>query len=266
VLAATFLTTLAIQASDKFSLQDSSILGSAGKAKDAGPCAPDMAYIPTSDGGFCIDKYEAAPGEDCAAQDPNNQFDTNKNMSNAYCAPVAEKNRIPWTNVTMHQAMDLCARVGKRLPVPGEWFRAALGTPEEVSKEKDSCALGLIGKEDADPTGVRARCVSSFGAYDMVGNVWEWVDASVIDGKYKERELPYEGYVSEADSDGIAVTTENSPNEVFHGDYFFIERSGVRGMFQGGFWNMDARAGTFAVNAANPTSFIGNAVGFRCAK
>ena len=160
--------------------------------------------------------------------------------------------------------MELCARVGKHLTSNSEWYRAAVGTPEQESDR--GCVLGRIGASHAEKTGSHEACVSSAGAYDMVGNVWEWVDANVVHGEYGGRTLPDEGYVSEADVDGVAITTSTTSSEIFHGDYISINKTAVEGMFRGGFWNMTEKAGVNAVNAASPPSFVGVAVGFRCAK
>jgi formylglycine-generating enzyme required for sulfatase activity len=99
----------------------------------------------------------------------------------------------------------------------------------------------------------------------MVGNVWEWVDATSDNGSFEQRTLPGEGYVIEADANGVPVAVGTS-SPSFGNDYFFIDPSGVKGMFRGGFWSMNEKAGIFTVNASIPTTFVGNAVGFRCAR
>jgi len=266
VVGAMALTTVAIRASDMSMFADPSFLAGAAKSTDDSRCPAGMAYVPTAQGGFCIDQYEVSPGKECANTEPKSKLDTDRNMTNSYCLPVSVKGGLPWVNVTLHQALDLCARAGKRLPSPGEWFRAALGTPEDVGT-KDGCVLGMTGKQNADPTGMRLRCVSHHGAYDMVGNVWEWVEADVVDGTHFGRELPDEGYIAEADTNGIPTQTEaTTSSELFNEDFHYINKTGVMAMFRGGFWNMDERAGTFTVNAANTASFSGGAVGFRCVK
>jgi hypothetical protein len=80
-----------------------------------------------------------------------------------YAASVAE---VRPSEVTWFQAQQACANVGKRLLTNAEWQMAAAGTPER------RCNLSLA--LEADPTGI-AGCVSRWGAYDMVGNVSEWV-------------------------------------------------------------------------------------------
>ncbi len=263
-IGAMLLTVAVIKANDSFNPPSRELVGGVGASAKEARCPIDMVYVSDSGGGFCIDRYEASAGKLCPVQDPGNQFDTNSNVSQPLCTPVSASDAPPWTNVPLAQAMELCARVGKHLTKNSEWYRAALGTPDSLSDE--GCVLGRIGASHAEKTGTHSACVSSAGAYDMVGNVWEWIDANVVKGTYAGRTLPDEGYVSEVDVDGVAVRTSTSSSEIFHGDYLSIDKGGVLGMFRGGFWNMSEKAGVSAINATIPTSFIGVAVGFRCAR
>lgn len=267
IISAVLLTALVVRASDSFVFPSSSLLiAGVGGSNTAQHCSKDMAYVPTQSGGFCIDLFENSPGKECKVARPQNQFETNENMMNRDCIPLTVKNGDPWVYVTLSQAMELCARVGKRLPSNNEWYRAALGTPDAIEGENASCVLDRIGAGNAEKTGQHEGCISSYGAYDMVGNIWEWVDANIIDGTYQGRILPSEGYISEADVDGVPVAVRATSSEVFHGDYFSVNHEGVHGMFRGGFWSMSEKAGIFAINATVPTSFVGVAVGFRCVK
>jgi formylglycine-generating enzyme required for sulfatase activity len=220
-----------------------------------------MVYVDTSSGGICIDKYEASPGEICPQKDPRSILDTQANIDFSECSPVSVPDVNPWTNVPQHQAELLCARVGKRLPSNGEWYRAAMGTPDRV---EGGCVIGKTGISRADATG-EERCVSSAGAEDMVGNVWEWVSETVEEGMYDSRQLPPEGYVSEVAADGVPSKTSPVPDLAFGSDQFFLDSGGVRGMMRGGFWGMSEKAGVYTVNAAVAPTFTGDAIGFRCA-
>jgi hypothetical protein len=68
--------------------------------------------------------------------------------------------------ITWFQAAAAARNSGKRLPTNAEWQAAALGTPDGAPCNVSS---GLV----AD-TGT-AGCVSDVGAFDMVGNLREWV-------------------------------------------------------------------------------------------
>ena len=266
VFFATGLTTLAIHASDSFRIPDNSLLAGVGARGGDAHCPSDMAYVPASGGGFCIDLYEASAGKGCSHAAPVNQFETEDNLKDPLCTPVSVPDAAPWVNVPEHEALLLCAKAGKRLPTHREWYRAALGTPDGVSSTGDVCVLGRIGQSVADKTGTHSSCVSSYGAFDMVGNVWEWVDATAVNGSYDGRVLPPEGYIAEVDADGVPTKTSATSSPSFGDDYFSIDPTEVKGMFRGGFWAMNEKAGIYAVNVTIPTSFIGNAAGFRCAR
>ncbi len=263
-IGAMLLTVAVIKANDTFSAPKDQLAGVAGSAKDA-RCPADMAYVSDSGGGFCIDKFEASPSKNCPFVDPQNQLESNANLTQPLCAPLSVANVAPWTNVPESQAMELCARAGKHLTKNGEWYRASLGTPDDTG-DATGCVLGRIAASHAEKTGTHSLCVSSSGAYDMVGNVWEWMDANVTEGSYAGRKLPGEGYVAEVDVDGVPTRTSTSSQAVFHNDYAYLKLDGITGMMRGGFWNLTDKAGTLAVNTTIPTSFIGAAVGFRCAR
>ncbi len=259
-LGAMLLSALALHASEFVTFPKERLLGGVAASKVESRCPEDMAFVSSSGGGYCIDRYEASPGVSCPHQRVTNQFDTDANTANPLCTPISAPGTLPWVNVSLTRAMELCARAGKHLATNAEWYRAALGTPDDV------CVLGRVGLSVAELTGSRDSCFSSSGAYDMIGNVWEWVDATAIDGVYDGRTLPGEGYVAETDTNGLPTRTATATLSSFGGDHFYIDPVGVKGMFRGGFWNMTEKAGVYATNVANPTSFVGNAVGFRCAK
>lgn len=264
VFFATGLTTLAIFASDAMEgdakRQSANVAGAA-----ASRCPTGMAFVSAPGGGFCMDAYEASAGSACPRSDPSNPFETQENLDAPDCHPDTRANARPWTNVPLHQAAALCARAGKRLPTNDEWYRAAIGTPDAFGVDAP-CVLGRRGIERAEGTGSSQACRSSSGAYDMIGNVWEWVDADVRSGVYDGVTLPDPGYVSGVDADGVPTATAEAGDSAFGEDYFFVEKEGVRGMFRGGFWSLEEKGGIYTVNATVPGSFTGVAVGFRCVK
>jgi formylglycine-generating enzyme required for sulfatase activity len=108
--------------------------------------------------------------------------------------------------------------------------------------------------------------VSAIGAYDSIGNVWEWVDAQVIDAAYDGRTLPETGYVVSVDMHGVALQTQEVGDELHGKDYFWSSTSGVFGIIRGGFYGSGDDAGLYAVNASVPTTFAAQGVGFRCVR
>jgi formylglycine-generating enzyme required for sulfatase activity len=103
----------------------------------------------------------------------------------------------PVAGVTWQEAADYCQWLsGKlgvtvRLPTEAEWELAARG-PQNLKypwgNEWDARAA------DCEETHGRVRAVKSFpagrspfGAYDMAGNVWEWVEDEEVDAEGKPR-------------------------------------------------------------------------------
>src|SRR5207245_3147207 len=68
--------------------------------------------------------------------------------------------------INWFQAVAAARNSLKRLPTNQEWQAAALGTPDSAPCNVSS-SLAV--------TGNAAGCVSDVGAFDMVGNVYEWV-------------------------------------------------------------------------------------------
>jgi eukaryotic-like serine/threonine-protein kinase len=100
----------------------------------------------------------------------------------AFCVDVYEYpggNTIPRTNVSFSEAGRICAARGERLCTEGEWERACRGKgnasyPYGQAFDATRCNTKGTGGELA-PSGAFAACKSGAGAYDMSGNVAEWV-------------------------------------------------------------------------------------------
>jgi formylglycine-generating enzyme required for sulfatase activity len=72
----------------------------------------------------------------------------------------------PSTCISWFQADQACVLSGKHLATNEEWQRAAAGTPDG--------APCVVAGPAPGPTGT-AGCVSTWGAFDLVGNAAEWV-------------------------------------------------------------------------------------------
>jgi serine/threonine protein kinase len=102
--------------------------------------------------------------------------------SRAFCVDVYEYpggNTLPRTNVGFAEAAHICAQRGERLCSDGEWERACRGKNNAsypYGATFDATRCNTRGNSGAlAPTGTFASCKSASGAYDMSGNVAEWV-------------------------------------------------------------------------------------------
>ena len=86
---------------------------------------------------------------------------------------VSLPSEIPSARITWFQAQDACASSGKRLPTSAEWQVGANGTPDPGpdNRATDCNSAGNI----VSATGTRGACISARGAFDMAGNLEEWV-------------------------------------------------------------------------------------------
>ena len=233
-------------------------------------CTPDM----TRAGSFCIDRYEAsvwsipasakslikkvqkgkaklsdltgggatelgATGDNYA---PCN--DNGTGCDNVYAVSIA--GILPSANITWLQAQQACANSLKRLPSNAEWQQAANGT-QDPGPDNGTTDCNTNSTQAVANTGSRSGCVSRFGAYDMVGNLYEWV-ADLVPASTS---CPYWG----AFSDDVmclsgASTTRNSPGAVYRGGTY------ASGKF----------AGPLDISAIGSINDAAPEFGFRCAR
>jgi len=152
---------------------------------------------------------------------------------------------IPAAYITWFQAQEACANAGKRLPTSAEWQVGANGTPDpgpDNGTTDCNTQFGAVSR-----TGARSSCVSARGAFDMVGNLAEWV----TDWVPLSTQCPGWGEFSD---DFMclagASTTQNGPGALIRGGQSFGGRiSGPLTVY-----------GTFAPSRSE------DFVGFRCAR
>ncbi len=266
-LVAVIFISLGVDATDNFNHLSESIIGRI-LAPKSGPCPDDMVLIPSDQNNFCIDIYEASPGQACSVVNPQNQTETRDNLDQVDCQPVSQKNKLPWRNISYDQASRACAKAGKRLPTNAEWLQASLGTPdsESVWTAKD-CQVNYNWDEQPGLSGSGKNCISSFGAYDMIGNVWEWVKGTVKQGEFNNEQLPNSGFIDATDGEGIPIMTNNkTPNANYNNDYYWLKSSDVRGMARGGYWRNKSDAGVYSLYIVTPPFQAEAGIGFRCVK
>jgi formylglycine-generating enzyme required for sulfatase activity len=270
VVGAMLLTAFTINATDNLGNFSDSALGGmvAGIMGEPPRCPEGMTLVDTADGGFCIDIYEASPSQECLYGEPASEYESVANINQNNCIPVSEEGTQPWRHISQTQAVSACIKAGKRLPTNDEWYLAAVGTPDAIASDESGCNLDSNWQPSRPgETGSSNTCVSYYGAYDMVGNVWEWVADTVRNGEYKGVTVPPSGFVTDVDEAGVAITTDGKqPKEVFGSDRFWSNPSQVAGVFRGGYWASKTDGGLYTLFAQVPPSFVGEGVGFRCVK
>lgn len=150
--------------------------------------APEMPMRTITLDGFWVDRYEVSV-EDYAACVNAGACDTKDFASYqkyticSYGKPGFETT--PMNCVGWYGAEAYCRFAGKRLPTEAEWEKAARGedgpsfpwgssnascTKANYSNATNTWCVGSTAPVNSYPAGV-----SVYGAYNMAGNVWEWV-------------------------------------------------------------------------------------------
>lgn len=170
--------------------------------------------------------------------------DTGQNCINDVFA-VSIPGVIPTAYGTWFQAVEACANSGKRLPSNAEWQAAANGTPDP-GPDNGTTDCNTLAAFTTIATGSRSGCVSGRGAFDMVGNMFEWVDGWVPPA-------------TECNGWG-SVSDDGSCFSGAHTAY------GPAALLRGGYAGSGTAAGPLFVNAGTPPSEADNDIGFRCAR
>jgi len=157
---------------------------------------------------------------------------------------VSQPSVFPSAQITWFQAQEACANAGKRLPTSAEWQVGANGTPDPGPDNGTTDCNSTSGSVSL--TGARSACVSARGAFDMAGNLGEWVadwlplsPTCTSWGGFSNDEMCLAG----------ASETNNTPGAVL----------------RGGSFNDGSLAGPLSV-ADVPPPATGPAIGFRCAR
>ena len=108
----------------------------------------------------------------------------------AGCLTGSKFDQHPAVCVDWFNAKAYCEWTGRRLPTEAEWEKAARGTDDRLypwGNEPPTCEYVVMnngnGYDDcgdrdtaADHVGSKPKGASPYGALDMAGNVWEWVN------------------------------------------------------------------------------------------
>jgi formylglycine-generating enzyme required for sulfatase activity len=154
----------------------------------------------------------------------------------------------PSAIITWFQAQAACTNAGKRLPSNAEWQAAVAGTPDP-GDDDGTTDCNTHNAFKATVTGSRSRCASSSGAFDMVGNLYEWVADWVPRSTTCGTWSP--GVSPTGDDQCVAgAATTGEPGALLRGGSF------VSGEL----------AGPLAVLGSNPPTGSNGTVGFRCVR
>lgn len=122
---------------------------------------------------YYIGKFEVTQEQWEKVMHSNPSFFQGSNVS-------GEEGKRPVDNITWKEAQAFISKLNKldktyvyRLPTEFEWEYAARAGAEDEIPWPEARAMGVISDTTTRPVGSKEP--NAWGVYDMIGNVWEWV-------------------------------------------------------------------------------------------
>ncbi|MBM3269107.1 MAG: hypothetical protein FJZ01_15820 [Candidatus Sericytochromatia bacterium] len=260
-------------------------------------------WATASFGGFYVAKYEASRADAVAGTATSSAGATAGASTSLKVAPYC----VPWTNVDWDEARRACQAYDAKADLIGdeEWTAlavwASITSTESVRgnnsflRDKDRPDITFVG--DATYGGGRAltgsatssawtgtqnftaHTLTTAGAYDLNGNVFEWTRTLgldekgklLVDGTAATWRLPNQGsgHIAALASDeklrllGVPTETAPAPNAYFSAGFFFVNPTSFVKPFRGGSWSGAQRSGIWYVALGYPRSYSYADLGFR---
>ena len=204
---------------------------------------------------FYIDTYEVTVEQYKACVAAGGCTDTSVGYDPAFCNYALEgRENHPMNCVDWQQSKDYCEWAQKSLPTEAQWEKAARGTDGRKypwgNMPAVSCSHVVMsenglgcGENRTWEVGSKPNGISPYGAYDMIGNVWEWT-ADWYSESY---------YAQAPESDPLGPTNEN-------GDFLFR-------VLRGGSWaSLNPEDFRASLRGGSTPADRFNFIGFRCSQ
>lgn len=173
---------------------------------------------------FEIDKYEVTSSRYGECVDAGGCTEPSTGSSSCNWGESGKDDH-PVNCIDWYQAGEYCEWAGKRLCSESEWEKASRGTDGRIypwGNEEPTCEYCVMddgddgcGTDSTWPVGSKPAGASPYGAHDMSGNVWEWVQDRYHDD--------YDG----APTDGSAWESPSASYRVVRGGGFVSYGAGI---------------------------------------
>ena len=207
---------------------------------------------------FYIDRYEVTNAQyaECAREGSCRPPAAARSETRLRYFGAERFDRYPVVGVTWSDAVTYCEWRGARLPTEAEWEKAARGTDGRAYPWGDAFERGRLnycdrncplpwadsghddGFADTAPVDSFAEGASPYGAHNMAGNVWEWVEDRYDPAYY-------------------AVSPSENPRGPSAGDQRVMRGGGV---FDDSYYTRSTTRRRFSPDVPSTS------VGFRCAR